>query len=654
MSYEVIVTPTIYNVEVEINEQVISPFNINVEVNQNVLPFEVDIIVGGQDLILTTTGNSGASTYNEETGALNIPNYSLSGLGGVPTTRTLTINGTSQDLSANRSFTIPTHDAVTLGTANGLSLSGQQLSLGLASASSVGSLNSADWSTFNGKQNALSLTVVGSSGSATLIGSTLNIPSYSLTGLGGVPTTRTITINGVTQDLSENISFTVSGGGGSSITIGTPANGLSLSVSNVLSLALASTSTTGALSSTDWNTFNSKQSALSLTTSGSSGSSTLVGSTLNIPTYTLTGLGGVPTSRTITINGTAQDLSSNRSWTVGDVRTDSSYADPAWITSLSWSKITNRATTLSGYGITDAVNKGGDTMTGFLTLNADPSNALHAATKAYVDSVSEGLHIHPSARVATSGNVNLSTDLEPGDVVDGVTLAQGDRVLVKSQSLPAQNGIYVVQASGAAVRAADFNEPAEVDGGDFVFVNSGTLYADTGWVQVTDNVTIIGTDPIIFTQFSGAGTYLAGTGLTLTGNIFSANIGTDIQAYDADLASIAGLAGTSGYLIKTGAGSWTLDTSTHYSRIISVITTNTVATFNSGVDYVYLASNTISVTLPTAVANQSIYTVKNKGTGVITINTTSSQTIDGSVSITLPVQYEAVSLVSDGSNWNII
>jgi len=147
MSYEVIVTPTIYNVEVEINEQVISPFNINVEVNQNVLPFEVDIIVGGQDLILTTTGNSGASTYNEETGALNIPNYSLSGLGGVPTTRTLTINGTSQDLSANRSFTIPTHDAVTLGTANGLSLSGQQLSLGLASASSVGSLNSADWST---------------------------------------------------------------------------------------------------------------------------------------------------------------------------------------------------------------------------------------------------------------------------------------------------------------------------------------------------------------------------------------------------------------------------------------------------------------------------------------------------------------------------
>jgi len=331
MSYEVIVTPTIYNVEVEINEQVISPFNINVEVNQNVLPFEVDIIVGGQDLILTTTGNSGASTYNEETGALNIPNYSLSGLGGVPTTRTLTINGTSQDLSANRSFTIPTHDAVTLGTANGLSLSGQQLSLGLASASSVGSLNSADWSTFNGKQNALSLTVVGSSGSATLIGSTLNIPSYSLTGLGGVPTTRTITINGVTQDLSENISFTVSGGGGSSITIGTPANGLSLSVSNVLSLALASTSTTGALSSTDWNTFNSKQSALSLTTSGSSGSSTLVGSTLNIPTYTLTGLGGVPTSRTITINGTAQDLSSNRSWTVGDVRTDSSYADPAWM-----------------------------------------------------------------------------------------------------------------------------------------------------------------------------------------------------------------------------------------------------------------------------------------------------------------------------------
>jgi len=174
----------------------------------------------------------------------------------------------------------------------------------------------------------------------------------------------------------------------------------------------------------------------------------------------------------------------------------------------------------------------GGTLSGFLTLHAEPTDALHAATKSYVDAVSQGLHIHESARVATTANVNLSTGLEPGDVVDGVTLAQGDRILVKEQTNAAQNGIYVVQASGAAVRATDFDEPAEVDGGDFIFVNSGTLYGDTGWVQVTDSVTVIGTDPIEFTQFSGAGTYIAGPGLTLTGNEFA--IGNSVVTLDEE------------------------------------------------------------------------------------------------------------------------
>jgi hypothetical protein len=76
-------------------------------------------------------------------------------ISAVPTMRTLTINGTALDLSADRSWTIPTHDAVTLGTANGLSLSGQILSLGLASASLNGALSSTDWNTFNDKQNLL-------------------------------------------------------------------------------------------------------------------------------------------------------------------------------------------------------------------------------------------------------------------------------------------------------------------------------------------------------------------------------------------------------------------------------------------------------------------------------------------------------------------
>lgn len=168
---------------------------------------------------------------------------------------------------------------------------------------------------------------------------------------------------------------------------------------------------------------------------------------------------------------------------------------------------------------------------GSVTLNADPVNALDAATKQYVDAVAEGLHVHASVKAATTSNINLATDLEAGDVIDGVTLVAGDRVLVKNQSTTSENGVYVAVASGAASRATDYNTASEIDAGDFFFVSGGTLYNNTGWVQ-TETVVTLGTDPIVFEQFSGAGTYVAGTGLTLTGNSFSIN-----TAITADLTT---------------------------------------------------------------------------------------------------------------------
>jgi hypothetical protein len=155
-----------------------------------------------------------------------------------------------------------------------------------------------------------------------------------------------------------------------------------------------------------------------------------------------------------------------------------------------------------------------------------PTNSTDAATKAYVDAVSEGLHIHEAARAAILTNVAIATALENGDTAGGVTLATGDRILLNGQTTTSENGIYVVQASGQALRATDFDTATEVDSGDFIFVTSGT-YANTGWVQTLKPATI-GTDPISFTQFSGAGTFTAGNGLTLTGTVFS--IDTTITA----------------------------------------------------------------------------------------------------------------------------
>ena len=202
-------------------------------------------------------------------------------------------------------------------------------------------------------------------------------------------------------------------------------------------------------------------------------------------------------------------------------------------------EVTNVGTAYT-VGLPDNVTLGGN-----LTINGTPSNSTHAATKGYVDSVAEGLHVHAAADAATTGNIDLSTDLENGDVLDGVTLATGNRVLVKNQTNAAQNGIYVVQASGAAVRATDFDAPAEVDGGDFIFVTGGTVNDNTGWVQTSTGVVTIGTDPIVFTQFSGAGTYLAGNGLTLTGNTFSINTGTTVDLSTAQTLSNKTLAAPS-------------------------------------------------------------------------------------------------------------
>jgi hypothetical protein len=186
-------------------------------------------------------------------------------------------------------------------------------------------------------------------------------------------------------------------------------------------------------------------------------------------------------------------------------------------------------------GVTSAIqtqldgklDESGGTMTGNIAMGTNkvtglgtPTDATDAATKAYVDAVTQGLHIHPSAVTATTTNISISADLEVGDVIDGVTLADTNRVLVKNQSTASENGIYVVQPTGAAIRATDFDQPSEVDGGDFIFVTGGTANDNTGWVQTSTTVVTIGTDPIYFTQFSGAGTYTAGTGLDLNGTEF--------------------------------------------------------------------------------------------------------------------------------------
>jgi hypothetical protein len=166
------------------------------------------------------------------------------------------------------------------------------------------------------------------------------------------------------------------------------------------------------------------------------------------------------------------------------------------------------------------ISMGSNKITGLGT----PTDASDAATKGYVDSTAIGLDVKLSVRVATTANIDLTTDLENGDILDGVTLATGNRVLVKNQTNETQNGIYVVAASGVASRSEDANSDAEVTAGLFTFVEEGTVNGNTGFVLTSDNPITLGSTNLVFSQFSGVGTFTAGAGLTLTGTAFSVDV----------------------------------------------------------------------------------------------------------------------------------
>lgn len=191
---------------------------------------------------------------------------------------------------------------------------------------------------------------------------------------------------------------------------------------------------------------------------------------------------------------------------------------------------------------------------GTVTLNADPTQALEAATKQYVDEVAEGLKVKPAVEIATTANLVATYSNGTSGVgstltgtsngafpeIDGVTLTSitpgSNGVLVKNQSNPAHNGRYNLTQVGDGsspwilTRCGLCDQSSEIPG-MYVFVKDGTAGEGTGWVAVVDDPAtfVIGTDDIDFIQFSGAGTYTAGNGLTLSGTQFSINTGVTVD-----------------------------------------------------------------------------------------------------------------------------
>ena len=198
------------------------------------------------------------------------------------------------------------------------------------------------------------------------------------------------------------------------------------------------------------------------------------------------------------------------------------------------------------------------------SITTAPTNGTDIVNKNYADSIASGINFHQACRLASAAalpsctynngvsgvGATLTATANAALSVDSTLVALNNRILIKNQVDGAQNGVYVVTQVGNGItpfiltRATDFDTPGsglnQIDAGDFFLITAGSTNANTSWVQQTPLPVVVGTTPIVFSQFGAAGvTYTAGTGLTLTGTVFSIS-GTAVTAGSYGSASAVG------------------------------------------------------------------------------------------------------------------
>jgi hypothetical protein len=654
-------------------------------------------------LTLTTTGTSGAATLVGNT--LNIPNYAPDLSGYVPTSRTITINGVSQDLSANRTYNVGTVTSVAATAGTGISISGSPitssgtLTITNTAPDQVVALTAGTGISISGTYPNFTITNISPSLGGTVTSVALSAPTgFSVTGspvttsgtLGltfatgySLPTTasqvnwdaayndkiNSVSVSGTT---TKTLTLTQQDGGTlstswtddntdavtsvfgrtgavvategdysltqlSDVTITTPTNGqvlkyngttwindtdantgtvtsVALSVPTGLSVSGSPITSSGTLAVTfasgysipttasqaNWDTAYTNR-ITSLTTTGSSGAATLISNTLNIPNYTLSALGGVPTTRTLTINGTALDLSVDRSWSVGTVTSVAATAGTG--ISISGSPITSSGTLTITNTAPDqvvALTAG----TGISTSGTYPNFTITNSAPDQTVSLTAGSNItitgtYPNFTIAASGGGGTGTVTSVGlsSTTSGITI--GSTPITTSGTIT----LDIATASGSQQGLLSSTDWTTFNNKQNALTNPVTGTGTTNYIpkftsssaignsQVFDNGTNVGigtTSPAALLHVSQASAntiFRLGNNTTYDQFIyFNGNndwsLGMDYSNSNAFVLSNASSLGTNDRLVITTGGNVGIGTTSPNAKL-QVLGTIKVATGNA-------------------------------------------------------------------------
>lgn len=333
---------------------------------------------------------------------------------------------------------------------------------------------------------------------------------------------------------------------------------------------------------------------------------------------------------------------------------------------------THNSDTTGVHGIADTsllVTTAGATLTGKLTLDGDPTQALHAATKQYVDSAEAGLSTKPQVAAASTGNVagtydngtdGVGATLNLGQLatldIDGITSwSLLDGILLKDQTDASENGRWVVDQIGNdtdtdwILRRCSLCDTADEIPGAYIFVVDGATNEQTGWVLHVDNPAtfVVGTDDIDAYQFAGAGSVTAGTNISVNGKEVS--LVADPTLADATITNldITNLVFADGTQTKVGVpsitpisektGSYTLSSSDERDTIVEV---------NSSSATTLTIPTDASLDFPVGTTLDVIQT----GTGQVTIAGASGVTVNATPGLKLRTQWSSVTLLKRAAN----